>query len=432
MKIAAIILALVGLLTSFAAVGIIPSIAGFVLSLKWFLQKKSINSTRALAISSVGVLLPVIMYINSFGFSLPYEKRAGLSFLPQIIYDNYTNLGLNMEWMVKNKAQVQGLEASNGAGQEDIDENGINGEDRADDGSMNGAEMNGKNGAVKNGIKGAEKIDIDDEGRNGINRTDKNDTDRANKKGVDKTDNKDMDGTGKTDKKSGLDGKYSLDIFEKIEDVVDNYKHKPASSEVGASDDDMEFYGGLPVGTLLIAQYFREDDHNSNPLLVLQNKSGKLCRYECMFIARDEGGTQLAVSEKTVEVVQNDAKFVFEGRFDKKELKGKTPAMYEFSVTKRTPYEKDRLDDVAVYSKIEGNSVFLAAENTCDKNVKVDAFVLFFDGDELVDCIWLIPGSNSNVYIEPKSIGTITGDAYYKFDRIETYYTAYEAVEGKE
>lgn len=106
--------------------------------------------------------------------------------------------------------------------------------------------------------------------------------------------------------------------------------------------------------------------------------------------------------------------------------------MYEFSVTKRTPYEKDRLDDVAVYSKIEGNSVFLAAENTCDKNVKVDAFVLFFDGDELVDCIWLIPGSNSNVYVEPKSIGIITGDAYYKFDRIETYYTAYEAVEGKE
>ena len=392
MKIAAIILALVGLLTSFAAVGIIPSIAGFVLSLKWFLQKKSINSTRALAISSVGVLLPVIMYINSFGFSFPYEKRAGLSFLPQIIYDNYTNLGLNMEWMVKNEAQVQGLEEVKGAGQEDID----------------------------------------DEGRNGINRTDKNDTDIANTMGVNKTDDNDMDGTGKTDKKSGLDGKYSLDIFEKIEDVVDNYKHKPASSEVGASDDDMEFYGGLPVGTLLIAQYFREDDHNSNPVLVLQNKSGKLCRYECMFIARDEAGTQLAVSEKTVEVVQSDAKFVFEGRFDKKELKGKKPAMYEFSVTKRTPYEKDRLDDVAVYSKIEGNSVFLAAENTCDKNVKVDAFVLFFDGDELVDCIWLIPGSNSNVYVEPKSIGTITGDAYYKFDRIETYYTAYEAVEGKE
>jgi hypothetical protein len=410
MKIAAIILALVGLLTSFAAVGIIPSIAGFVLSLKWFLQKKSINSTRALAISSVGVLLPVIMYINSFGFSFPYEKRAGLSFLPQIIYDNYTNLGLNMEWMVKNEAQ--GLEEVKGAGQEDIDENGINGEVRADNGSMNGAE----------------KIDIDDEGRNGINRTDK----KANTMGGNKTDNNDMDGTGKTDKKSGLDGKYSLDIFEKIEDVVDNYKHKPASSEVGASDDDMEFYGGLPVGTLLIAQYFREDDHNSNPVLVLQNKSGKLCRYECMFIARDEAGTQLAVSEKTVEVVQSDAKFVFEGRFDKKELKGKTPAMYEFSVTKRTPYEKDRLDDVAVYSKIEGNSVFLAAENTCDKNVKVDAFVLFFDGDELVDCIWLIPGSNSNVYVEPKSIGTITGDAYYKFDRIETYYTAYEAIEGKE
>ena len=378
MKIASVVLSLLGLISSFAVVGIIPSIAGFVLSLKWFLEKKSINGARALAISVVGVLLPFIMYFNSFGFSLPYEKSAGLSFLPQIIYDNYTNLGLNMEWMVKDKVEELDFDVFEDAEQieshEDIEESATS-----------------ESTFVAN------------------------------------------DSGGKEEKEQkSLDDEYELDIIDVIDDEMHTHKHKPTSTEVGASDDNMSCYGGLPVGTLLIARYFREDDHNCNPVLVLQNKSGKLCRYECKFIARDDDGNELAVSEKTVEVVQNDAKFVFEGRFDKKDLKGKLPSMYEFSVTKRDPYETDRLDDVAVYSKTEGNSVFLAAENTCDKKVKVDAFVLFFDGNELVDCIWLIPGSNSNVYVEPSSVGTVTGDAYYKFDRIETYYTAYEAVDGKE
>ena len=378
MKIASVVLSLLGLISSFAVVGIIPSIAGFVLSLKWFLEKKSINGARALAISVVGVLLPFIMYFNSFGFSLPYEKSAGLSFLPQIIYDNYTNLGLNMEWMVKDKVEELDFDVFEDAEQieshEDIEESATS-----------------ESTFVAN------------------------------------------DSGGKEEKEQkSLDDEYELDIIDVIDDEMHTHKHKPVSTEVGASDDNMSCYGGLPVGTLLIARYFREDDHNCNPVLVLQNKSGKLCRYECKFIARDDDGNELAVSEKTVEVVQNDAKFVFEGRFDKKDLKGKLPSMYEFSVTKRAPYETDRLDDVAVYSKTEGNSVFLAAENTCDKKVKVDAFVLFFDGNELVDCIWLIPSSNSNVYVEPASVGTVTGDAYYKFDRIETYYTAYEAVDGKE
>ena len=219
-----------------------------------------------------------------------------------------------------------------------------------------------------------------------------------------------------------------MDFIDIVDDEMHSHEHKPVSTEIGASDDDMSCYGGLPLGTLLIARYFREDDHNCNPVLVLQNKSGDLCRYECKFTARDGAGNQLAVSEKTVEVVQNDAKFVFEGRFDKNELQGKLPTMYEFSITRRKPYEKDRLDDIAVYSKTEGNSVFLAAENTCDKKVKVDAFVLFFDGNELVDCIWMIPQNNGLVSIEPGSAASIKGDAYYRFDRIETYYTAYEAV----
>ncbi len=399
MKIAAIVLSLLGLISSFAAVGIIPSIAGFVLSLKWFLEKKSINGARALAISVVGVLLPFIMYFNSFGFSLPYKKSAGLSFLSQIIYDNYTNLGLNMEWMVKDKAEELDFDVFEDAEQVESHEDL--------------AESVGKE-ATFGDIDRKDVIASDDEKQG--------DSDSKGK----------LESSKNTKEQKSLDDEYELDIIDVIDHEMHTHKHKPTSTEVGASDDNMSCYGGLPVGTLLIARYFREDDHNCNPVLVLQNKSGKLCRYECKFIARDDDGNELAVSEKTVEVVQNDAKFVFEGRFDKKDLKGKLPSMYEFSVTKRDPYETDRLDDVAVYSKTEGNSVFLAAENTCDKKVKVDAFVLFFDGNELVDCIWLIPGSNSNVYVEPASVGTVTGDAYYKFDRIETYYTAYEAVDGKE
>jgi len=391
MKIAAIILALIGLLSSFAVIGIMPSLAGFVLSMKWFIEKKSVNSARSLAISFVGVLLPLIMYFNSFGLSLPYKKQAELSFLSQIIYDNYTNLGFDMEWMIR-KDKTEHFDGNYEA--EDIIEQ---------------VNANDNNETMKNKNKDDQIFYV-----NGIAQQ----AEPAQKK-------EDVD----KNEKSSLDDKYALDIFEKIEDEVDTHGHKPVSKNVGASDDDMECYGGLPVGTLLIAQYFREDNHNCNPILVLQNKSGKLCRYECKFIARDDDGNELALSEKTVEVVQNDAKFVFEGRFDKKGLKGKLPSMYEFSVTRRDPYEKDRLDDIAVYSKTEGNSVFLAAENVCDKKIKVDAFVLFFDGNELVDCIWLIPGSDSNVYVEPGSVGTVTGDAYYRFDRIETYYTAYEAVD---
>ena len=87
-------------------------------------------------------------------------------------------------------------------------------------------------------------------------------------------------------------------------------------------------------------------------------------------------------------------------------------------------------DQVLVYTKVDGNSVILAADNTSDIKVKVDAYILFFDGDELVDCIWLIPHNIDEVCINPGSLATIKGDAYYKFDRIETYYTAYEAIEA--
>ena len=84
-------------------------------------------------------------------------------------------------------------------------------------------------------------------------------------------------------------------------------------------------------------------------------------------------------------------------------------------------------DDVVVSGEIEDNSVVVTAVNTSDKKVKVDAYVLFFDDKEMVDCIWMIPVNSGEVCIEPGSAAAIKGDAYYKFSRIETYYTAYES-----
>ena len=365
MAIAAIVLSVIGLITSFTVVGIIPSVVGAVISVICLLKEKTITAVRALAMSIVGAMVPVIMYLNCFGLSAPYEKNEGLSTISQIIYDNYTNMGLDMQWLLDSAQEDEQIFYTN------IE--------------------------TKNDETIIFKPIIDD----------------------------------KEDEGALDDTEDPLEEKEKTDEVSAG-EYKTASTEVGASDDDMPSYGGIPRGTKLIAQYFREDDHNCNPVLVLQNDSGKELRYECRFIARNDDGDELSVSEKTVEVVQNGAKFVFEGRFDKRELNGKLPTMYEFSVTKRNPYEKDRLDDIAIRSKTEGNSVEIEAKNLCDKKVKVDAFVLFFDGDELVDCIWLIPSSNSNVYVEPNGVGTVRGDAYYRFDRTETYYTAYEAVDEAE
>ncbi|MBO4456847.1 MAG: hypothetical protein J5802_03940 [Butyrivibrio sp.] len=371
MTIAAIVLSVIGLITSFTVVGIIPSLAGAVISVMCLLREKTISAVRALAMSVVGALVPVIMYLNSFGFALPYEKSEELSILSQIIYDNYTNMGLDMQWLVESELEKEQIFY--------------------------------------------------------INTDDQKITSTAAK---DKTVVFEVVGES-TDKDGSLSGKTTEGTGDKGK-IEGDGDFKPASIQIGASDDNMPSYGGIPRGTSLIAQYFREDDHNCNPVLVLQNNSGKELRYECRFIARNDDGDELSVSEKTVEVVQDGAKFVFEGRFDKRELNGKLPTMYEFSVTKRNPYEKDRLNDIAIHSKAEGNSVVVEAKNLCDKKVKVDAFVLFFDGAELVDCIWLIPASNSNVYVEPNGVGTVKGDAYYRFDRVETYYTAYEAVDEAE
>jgi hypothetical protein len=220
------------------------------------------------------------------------------------------------------------------------------------------------------------------------------------------------------------------DIFESLDSINKDDAGNGEVVNVAASDDDMPSYGGLPVGTMLVAQYFREDDHNCNPVLVLRNETGDVCRYECIFTARDRDGNDLATSEKTVEVVRDKGSFVFEGRFDKRQLGNAVPDSYEFLVSKRTPYEKDMSAEVEVYTGISDSYAVLTANNKSSSRVKVDAYVLFFDGSELVDCMWMIPQNTGEVCIEAGSSASIQGNSYYRFDRVETYYTAYEAVGG--
>ena len=398
----AFVLSIVAVIGSFAFVGIIPSIIAFILNIICVRKEKSINTVRALAISVVGILLPVIMYLHSYGLGLPYEKIQGMSFVRQILYDNYTRLGFDVSWLLKSSGELD---------EELLAE--------VDDG--------------KGMYYVSEGVAFDEEGVHVADEASQSDTETGSeaKQLYDINGNPLPDGAYKSENSiddSAPDMDIEVDdssIFEAIDSNRENGK-----MEIGKSDDNMPSYGGLPIGTLIMGQYFREDDHNCNPILVLQNKTGKTCRFECVFTARDEDGNELATSSKTVETVKNDALFVFEGRFDKAKLGGELPSMYEFLVSKRDPYEKDMYDEVSVFSQVIDYSVVVTAQNPSEKKVKVDAYVLFFDGEELVDCIWMIPRNEDEVTIDPRSAAAIKADAYYRFDRIETYYTAYEAVDG--
>ncbi len=399
-----IVLSICGFLTSFLVVGIFPSIIAFCTSIYCFLQKKTISIARALFMSLAGILVPIIMYLNCYGISLPFDKGTGMSVLKQIIYDNYSNMGFDMSFFYSKDAESEVY-----VEETEVDENIDSPSDEAE--NEEDEDMYFVSDGVVQDTPGYKKEEAKDE-----NSSDSSESAESIEGQEDSLDYRD----------------YPKSIFEKFKDIEKDYETKPESKYVGASDDDMPSYGGLPLGTVIVAQYFREDDHNCNPVLVLQNRTGEIHRYECIFTARDANGDEIAVSEKTSEVVPDGAKFVIEGRFDKKELGGEIPSMYEFTVSKKVPYEKDMTDMVAVQAKVSGNSVIVAAENSSDIKVKVDSYVLFFDGNELVDCIWLIPSNVDEVCISPKSLASIKGDAYYKFDRIETYYTAYEAIETSE
>ncbi len=395
MVVVAIVLSIVGLLTAFLVVGILPSIIAFCLSLTLFLKEKTINLARAAAISLAGIILPLVMYFNSYGLSLPYDKNTGLNTLSQIIYDNYSNLGLDMSFLL-----------------DDIDIETVEFEKKNIGADGDEIYYVSKGASVESLSEAIEVV-----------------SDTA----PSEEENEDAAADGSSERKGILnevffDEDAQGSIFESIDSLDVDSEGDYGAQKKGASDDDIPSYGGLPMGTILLGQYFREDDHNCNPILVLQNKTDKAYRYECKFIARDAEGEEIAQSEKTVEVVKADAKFVFEGRFDKADLEGQLPDMYEFSVTRRSPYETDMSDEVVVSSMLDGSMTILTANNTSDKRVKVDAYVLYFDKEELVDCIWMIPQNTGEVCIDPGSTASIKGIPYYRFDRTETYYTAYEAV----
>lgn len=378
----ALLLAILGLVASAFLVGGAICMVTLGIGIHQFVKDKSIEALRIIAISAAGVILPIIMYLNTYGFHLPYEDGSGRSAFKTILATNYENLGIDLFGKDKSNKEAEAVLVS---------------ESDADEFSQ-----------------GAEKVETS--ASSGTSES----LESALAKLKDK--NEELDENVESSEKSGGS------IFESLDSIRKEDKNKGGIVSIAPSDDNMPSYGGLPVGTILVAQYFREDDHNCNPVLVLQNKTGDLVRYECRFIARDKDGEELATSEKTVEVVRNEALFVFEGRFDKRDLGGNIPDSYEFSITKREPYEEDMANLVSVYTATEGSSALLTAENKSNRKVKVDAYVLFFDGAELVDCMWMIPQNTDEVCLDPGSAATIKGDAYYRFDRVETFYTAYEAV----
>ncbi len=378
----ALILAILGLVASLFLLGGAICMVTLGIGIYRFVKDKSIEALRIIAISAAGIILPIIMYLNTYGFHLPYEDGSGRSAFKTILATNYGNLGIDL--FGKEKSSEEAVEALSGGTKE--------GEHGAEPDIAEAASSEGTSESLESALA------------------------------------KLKDKNGQQDENvGGAESSYGS-IFESLDSIRKEDKNKGGIVSIAPSDDNMPSYGGLPVGTMLVAQYFREDDHNCNPVLVLQNKTGDLVRYECRFIARDKEGEELAVSEKTVEVVRNEALFVFEGRFDKRDLDGTIPDSYEFSITKREPYEEDMANLVSVYTATEGSSALLTAENKSDKKVKVDAYVLFFDGSELVDCMWMIPQNTDEVCLDPGSAATIKGDAYYRFDRVETFYTAYEAI----
>jgi hypothetical protein len=405
-----LIVSILGLVLSPLLVGGLICVVTLVMGLRLFLEEKSIPTVRIVAISVVGIIVPFIMYFNTFGFGLPAKDGSGKNAYVRIVESNLANFGINLGKRADGLGFGFGSSAGKGESGDDVQQGphgtAMDGLSQDETAGSAGADASGGSAASDDGAGSGSEDDM-------VYVT----NDKAKSEESAKSD----DSGKKSDETQG-------GIFESLDSIAEADKNKGGIVSIAPSDDDMPSYGGLPVGTLLIAQYFREDDHNCNPVLVLQNKTGELVRYECRFIARSAEGDELSVSEKTVEVVRDGALFVFEGRFDKRDLGGKIPDAYEFSITKRNPYEEDMASEVAIYTATEGASALLTAENKSDKKVKVDAYVLFFDGNELVDCMWMIPQNTDEVCLEPGTAATIKGDAYYRFDRVETFYTAYEAL----
>ncbi|MCR5404608.1 MAG: hypothetical protein K6E91_12440 [Butyrivibrio sp.] len=448
----ALIIAIIGLLSSSLLVGGIISLVSLVMGIILLRKEKTIAAVRVIAISVAGLLVPFIMYFNTYGVSLPSKNDISKNPYKEILSTNYSNMGIALAGDSSDdqiREGAAGIDAANSrtTASDELQEAIAKAGKESAAGSLEGE----ASGSVlyteaENAISDAENpakddpmddemvyIGLTDSVRRGVIEhigENKDVTDDGTVTGADSVSADKKNASSDEQGEAGA-GASTGNIFESLDSISESDKNKGGIVSIAARDDDMPSYGGLPLGTLLVAQYFREDDHNCNPVLVLQNKTGETVRYECRFIARDAEGNSLALSEKTVEVVKNGSLFVFEGRFHKKDLGGKKPAVYEFSITKRTPYEKDMSSQISLYTATKSSTATLTAVNNSDKKVKVDAYILFFDGTELVDCMWMIPQNTDEVCLQPGTTASIEGDAYYRFDRVETYYTAYEAIEGQ-
>ena len=222
----ALIISFLGMLASFGFVGIIPSILAFVLNIFCLTKEKSINTVRSLAISIVGIILPIIMFYNSYGFDMPYDKGTGLSIIPQILYDNYLPFGVNLGplfGLKENESENYILLSDNSENLPDFDED--------------------------------ENVSIISDAETALDNTPEEKLD----------DSKKIDEKPQSDLFSDIGSMFNLtdeNVEESIDSLDESEKDVYGADKVGASDDSMPSYGGLPIGVSVVGQYFREDDHN--------------------------------------------------------------------------------------------------------------------------------------------------------------------------
>ncbi len=73
----ALILSLIGLLSSFLLVGIFPSLAGMVFSLLAMIRKVTRTAILSLILGLLGIILSILFYLNTYGFASPSAVLNG-------------------------------------------------------------------------------------------------------------------------------------------------------------------------------------------------------------------------------------------------------------------------------------------------------------------------------------------------------------------
>ena len=93
-----LLISIIGLVMSLFVIGVLPSLVSLIWGIYLFVnaEEKTISGARIIAISTAGFLLPIIMYLNTFGFSLPKKDNSDVNFYQQILSTNYSNLGIDI------------------------------------------------------------------------------------------------------------------------------------------------------------------------------------------------------------------------------------------------------------------------------------------------------------------------------------------------